>query len=57
MTSSNPYIQQLTEKGYIPAECRTTSQAKRQYPLTIGLRTFNSEEEYQEALADFINGH
>jgi hypothetical protein len=29
---------------------------KAQYPRTIGLRVFETEEEYQEAMADFLNG-
>jgi hypothetical protein len=27
------------------------------YPRTIGLRTFQTEEEYNEAVADFLNGY
>lgn len=54
--TSNPYVAQLIEKGYSEQECRTARASKRTFPCTIGLRTFNTEEEYQEALADFLNG-
>jgi hypothetical protein len=53
----NPYTQQLLQKGYTESETRTPSKTKRTFPCTIGLRTFNTEEEYQEALADFLNGY
>lgn len=56
MTNSNPYVQVLLEKGYTEAECRKPA-AKRQFPCTIGARTFETEEQYQEALADFLNGY
>jgi hypothetical protein len=55
MTSSNPYVQHLEQKGYSAAECRTPA-PKRTFPCTIGMRTFETEEQYQEALADFLNG-
>jgi len=53
----NPYTQQLLQKGYTESETRTPSKTKRIFPCTIGLRTFHTEEEYQEALADFLNGY
>lgn len=56
MTQSNPYVQHLMEKGYSAAECRTPAPRKT-FPCTIGLRTFETEEEYLEALADFLNGY
>jgi hypothetical protein len=56
MTSSNPYVQHLEQKGYSAAECRTPA-PKRTFPLTLGARTFETEEQYQEALADFLNGY
>jgi len=54
---ANPYVAQLVEKGYTEQEVRSTPARKRTFPCTIGLRTFNTEEEYQEALADFLNGY
>ena len=55
--TSNPYTQQLLQKGYTEQEIRQTRASKRTFPYTVGLRTFNTEEEYQEALADFLNGY
>jgi hypothetical protein len=55
MTQSNPYVAHLMQKGYSAAECRTPA-PKRTFPLTLGARTYYSEEQYQEALADFLNG-
>lgn len=55
--TSNPYAQHLLQKGYTEAETRTPSKSKRTFPCTIGARTFHTEEQYQEALADFLNGY
>jgi hypothetical protein len=54
--TSNPYVDHLIEKGYTEQECRSARSPKRTFPCTIGLRTFNTEEEYQDALHDFLNG-
>jgi hypothetical protein len=56
MTNNNPYIANLMTKGYSVAECRTPA-SRKTFPCTIGLRTFNTQEEYDEALADFLNGY
>ena len=56
MTHSNPYVQTLLEKGYTVAETRTPA-PKRSFPYTVGYRTFQTEEEYEEAIADFLNGY
>ena len=52
-TTSNPYIAQIYAKGrdYVP-----TPAPKATYPRTIHGRTFATEAEYKEALADFLNG-
>jgi len=55
--TSNPYVEHLMEKGYTEREIQQTRAPKRTYPYTIGLRTYYSEEHYQEALADFLNGY
>lgn len=57
MTHSNPYVQTLIEKGYTVAETRKSRSIKRTFPCTIGARHFSTEEEYNEALADFLNGN
>ena len=54
--NANPYVQTLLEKGYTVAETRTPA-PKRTFPCTIGARTFETEEQYQEALHDFLNGY
>jgi hypothetical protein len=56
MTHSNPYVQMLLEKGYSEQETRKPA-SKRTFPCTIGSRTFETEEQYREALADFLNGY
>jgi hypothetical protein len=55
--TSNPYVAHLMEKGYSEQECRSSRTSKKTFPCTIGLRTFNTEEEYQDALHDFLNGN
>jgi len=57
MTQTNPYVAHLMQKGYSAAECRTSAPARRTFTCTIGLRTFETEEQYQEALEDFLNGY
>jgi len=52
--NGNPYTQQVLDK------CRDlpkSSASKHTFPLTIGARTYHTEEQYQEALADFLNGY
>lgn len=53
-TSSNPYIQQILDKGrdYVP-----TPAPKAEYPRTIYGRVFETEADYLEAVADFLNGN
>ena len=55
--TSNPYMQQLLEKGYTEQEIRQTPAPKKTFPCTIGLRTFDTEEQYEEALHNFLNGY
>jgi hypothetical protein len=52
--NSNPYTQQVLAKG---RDLPKASAPKRTFPLTIGARTYHTEEQYQEALADFMNGY
>ena len=55
MTRYNPnvYEAQILAKG---RDLPTTPAPKAQYPRTIGHRTFETEAEYREAMADFLNG-
>lgn len=59
MTHFNPYVQNLIEMGYDEQDCRNVAavgETNVTYPRTIYGRTFATETEYKEALADFING-
>jgi hypothetical protein len=58
MTNKNPYVANLIEMGYDEQDCQMVASAgvKDTYPRTIHGRVFNTEAEYKEALADFING-
>jgi len=56
MTVSNPYVQYLLEKGYTRTEANKVQRSRHTFPLKMYGRTFNTEEEYKEALADFMNG-
>ncbi len=51
--TSNPYVAQILAQGKEPSKAPAP---KRQFPCTIGARRFETEAEYQEALADFLNG-
>ena len=53
-TNANPYKQQVLAKG---RDLPKASAQKRTFPLTIGARTYHTEEQYQQALADFMNGY
>jgi len=57
-TNSNPYVATLIEMGYDEADCRMVAAVGQDatYPRTIHGRTFETKAEYDEALADFING-
>jgi hypothetical protein len=52
-TTNNPYVQQILDKGrdYVP-----TPAPKVEYPRTVHGRVFETKAEYDEALADFLNG-
>lgn len=53
----NVYEEQLVQKGYSLAEIRGIRAPKREFPCEIHGRRFETEAEYQEALADFLNGN
>jgi hypothetical protein len=56
-TNLNPYIQYAVDKGFTVAEATSTKATKKTFPCTIGARAFNTQEEYDEALANFLNGY
>ena len=59
MTNYNPYVQNLIEMGYDEQDCRNVAAVGNinvTYPRTIYGRTFDSKKDYDDAVADFING-
>ncbi len=56
MKNNNPYVQTLLEKGYTVAETRRPA-ATKQFPLTEYGRTFDTQAEYDETIAEFLNGN
>ena len=58
MTITNPYVETLIEMGYDRADCETVAVAgvDKTFPMTIHGRVYNTQEEYDEALHEFING-
>lgn len=58
MLNANPYVATLMEMGYDEADCRMVSVAGQDatYPRTIAGRTFETQADYDEAIADFLNG-
>ena len=57
MNTTNPYIQTLQEKGYSIKECSTPSKVQHTYPREIHGVVFETEESYNEALNEFLNGN
>lgn len=51
--STNPYVQQILSQGKEPSN---NPAPQAEYPRTIYGKTFNTEEEYLEAIHDFLNG-
>ena len=52
---TNPYVENLIEMGYDETDVQVAS-TKKEFPLTIYGRTYNTEEEYLSAIHDFMNG-
>jgi len=55
---TNPYVENLIEMGYDRSDCETVAVAgvDKTFPLKIYGRVYQTQEEYDEALADFLNG-
>ena len=55
---NNPYVENLVEMGYDRADCETVAAAgvDKTFPLTIYGRVYETQEEYDAALHDFLNG-
>ncbi len=58
MTMTNPYVENLVQMGYDRKDVETASTMfqKKTFPYTIHGRTYNTEEEYNEAIHEFMNG-
>ena len=56
--SNNPYVNNLVEMGYDRADCEMVAAAglDATYPRVIHGRTFDTKEQYEEELADYLNG-
>ena len=54
----NPYVENLVQMGYDRADCETVAVAgvDKTFPLEIYGRVYQTQEEYDEALHDFLNG-
>jgi hypothetical protein len=55
MKSNNPYVNTLLEMGYDRADCASAGLDKT-FPCVIHGRTFDSQEQYDEELAEYLNG-
>ena len=55
--TNNPYEQTLLQKGYSLSEIRETKSTTKTFPLTIYGRTYQTEDEYLDALCEFMNGN
>ena len=58
MTISNPYVENLIQMGYDRKDVETASTMfqKKSFPYTIHGRTYQTEEEYNAAIHEFMNG-
>ena len=58
MTIANPYVENLVQMGYDRTDCETVAAAgvDKTFPLNIHGRVYQTQEEYDEALHDFLNG-
>ena len=56
--SNNPYVNNLVAMGYDRADCEMVAAVGQDasYPRTIHGRTFETKADYDEALADYLNG-
>ena len=56
--TNNPYVNTLIEMGYDETDVKVASTMfqKKEFPLTMYGRTYNTEEEYHEAIHEFMNG-
>jgi len=53
--SNNPYVNNLVAMGYDESDCRSVAPAVT-YPRVIHGRTFETKEQYDQDLHDYLNG-
>ena len=55
---TNPYVENLIEMGYDRSDCETVAVAgvDKTFPLKIYGRVYQTQEEYDQTLHDFLNG-
>jgi len=55
---NNPYVENLVAMGYDRADCETVAVAgiDKTFPLNIHGRVYETQQEYDEALHEFLNG-
>ena len=55
---TNPYVENLVAMGYDRADCETVAAAgvDKTFPMNIHGRVYQTQEEYDAALHDFLNG-
>ena len=58
MKTNNPYVNTLLEMGYDRQDCETVASAgpSKTFPCVIHGRTFDTQEQYDEELAEYLNG-
>ena len=56
--TTNPYVNTLVEMGYDQKDCEmiSTLYSFKTFPCVIHGRTFDTKEQYEEELADYLNG-
>ena len=56
--TNNPYVNNLIEMGYDKQDVMVTSTMfqKKEFPCVIHGRTFETEEQYNQELHEFMNG-
>ena len=58
MKTNNPYVNTLLEMGYDRQDCEMVASAgpAKTFPCVIHGRTFDTQEQYDEELAEYLNG-
>jgi len=56
--SNNPYVNHLVEMGYDRQDCEMVAAAgqEKTFPCVIHGRTFDTKDQYDQDLHDYLNG-